>query len=86
MWSKKSRISSTAKEENQKIKEEWLLTYSKEIEQKDHHDYYIFGHRHLPLELEVAEKSMYINLGEWVNYFTYGAFDGESFKLLTFED
>jgi len=86
MWSKKSRISSTTKEEKQQIEEEWLLTYSKEVEQRSHHDYYIFGHRHLPLELEVAEKSMYINLGEWVNYFTYGTFDGSEFNLLTFEE
>jgi len=84
-WSRKSRISSTAKEENEQYAEEWLLTYCKEVEEKDHHDYYIFGHRHLPLELAVNAQSTYYNLGEWVNYFTYGVFDGSTFQLNTFE-
>ncbi len=83
-WSQKSRISSTVKEEKSQDQEEWLLTYCKGIEAKSHHDYYVFGHRHLPLELEVNDISTYINLGEWVNYFTYGVFDGKALKLKTF--
>ncbi len=84
-WSRKSRISNTAKEKEQQHKEEWLLTHCKEVESNSHHDYYIFGHRHLPLELAVNDSSTYINLGEWVNYFTYGVFDGDTMKLHTFE-
>ena len=84
-WSRKSRITSTVKEEKQQYEEEWLLTYCKEVEQIHHHDYYIFGHRHLPLELSVNDHSTYINLGEWVNYYTYGEFDGEKMVVRTFE-
>lgn len=65
--------------------QEFLWQYCKEMEQKDHYDYYIFGHRHLPLDLKVNETSRYINLGEWVNYFSYGTYDGQNFNLLTFE-
>lgn len=60
---------------------EWLLTYCKEVEAKEHHDYYIFGHRHLPLELSVNNQASYINLGEWLHYNTYAVFDGTQVTL-----
>lgn len=85
-WSKRSRISNSKKdEETFKGDKEFLWQYCKDIEQKEHHDFYIFGHRHLPLNLEVGETSRYFNLGEWVNYDTYGVFDGDKFELLSFE-
>jgi UDP-2,3-diacylglucosamine hydrolase len=41
-------------------------------------DYYVFGHRHIPLELKVDEKATYINLGEWILQNSYGVLkDGE---------
>jgi UDP-2,3-diacylglucosamine hydrolase len=84
-WSKKSRISNTKREEKfQGDENEFLLTYCKELEKKDHHDFYIFGHRHLPLDLKVAENSRYINLGEWVHFNTYAEYDGKSVDLKTF--
>lgn len=85
-WSKRSRISNTKKDEDKfKGEKEFLWQYSKDIEAQKHHDYYVFGHRHLPLDLEVDENSRYFNLGEWVNYDTYGVFDGNKFELTTFE-
>ena len=86
MWSRKSRISSTKKEVKRFGEEEWLLLYSREKEKEQHHDYYVFGHRHLPMELEVNDQSKYINLGEWVNYNTYAEFDGKELKLLEFKN
>lgn len=64
---------------------EWLFSFSKEEVKKRHVDYFIFGHRHLPLDLKVAENSRYINLGEWFNYCTYAEFDGQNVELKTFE-
>ncbi|MES1182154.1 MAG: UDP-2,3-diacylglucosamine diphosphatase, partial [Flavobacterium sp.] len=63
---------------------EWLVIYSKEILQKQHFDYFIFGHRHLPLDIQLAPNSRYINLGEWMNYNSYGVFDGEKMELKYF--
>ena len=63
---------------------EFLLSYCKEFERINHHDFYIFGHRHLPLDLKVSENSRYINLGEWVNFNTYAVYDGKSIDLKTF--
>jgi UDP-2,3-diacylglucosamine hydrolase len=64
---------------------EWLVQYCTETEAKTHHDYYIFGHRHLPLDLEIAPNSRYVNLGEWLKYDTYAAFDGGQLRLSVFE-
>ncbi len=60
---------------------EWLVTYCKETLQKKHYDYFIFGHRHLPLDIFLTENSKYINLGDWIKYFTYAIFDGEKTTL-----
>ncbi len=61
--------------------EEWLVIYCKEMLQKKQFDYFIFGHRHLPLNISLTEKSKYINLGDWIKYFTYAVFDGEKTTL-----
>ena len=64
---------------------EWLIQYSKQKLEEKHRDYFVFGHRHLPLEIDLNNNSKYINLGDWISYFTYGVFDGESFSLETYE-
>ncbi|MFK7757591.1 MAG: UDP-2,3-diacylglucosamine diphosphatase [Flavobacteriales bacterium] len=63
---------------------EWLAIYSKEILQKEHYDYFIFGHRHLPLEIKLSDESTYFNLGDWLKHFTYGRLNEGDFKLLTY--
>ena len=61
--------------------QEWLALYAKRKLETKHYDYFVFGHRHLPLELNVGENSSYINLGDWIHHYTYGVFDGEKFEL-----
>ena len=63
---------------------EWLAVYCKRKLEEKHRDYFVFGHRHLPLEIDLNEKSKYINLGDWIQYYTYGVFDGETFELKTY--
>ncbi len=84
--SSRSSRAATAKDDEKFLGEEneWLAIHSKEILQKEHYDYFVFGHRHLPLELKVGENSTYFNLGEWINYNTYLVFDGEKAELKTF--
>ncbi len=60
---------------------EWLIQYSKEKLQEKHRDFFVFGHRHLPLETDLGNSSKYINLGDWISYYTYGVFDGDTFEL-----
>lgn len=61
---------------------EWLVHHCKDILQEQHYDYFIFGHRHLPLNIYLNENSRYLNLGDWIKYYTYGVFDGEELKLM----
>lgn len=60
---------------------EWLVQYCKRKELEKHRDFYVFGHRHLPLEINISEQSKYINLGDWISYYTYAVFDGEKMEL-----
>ena len=80
-WSAHSRISSGGKEKFEGEDKEWLVIYAKKVLQKQHCNYFIFGHRHLPLDIELPNGSRYINLGEWINYDTYAVFDGEKLEL-----
>ncbi|HLK96304.1 MAG TPA: UDP-2,3-diacylglucosamine diphosphatase [Hymenobacter sp.] len=85
MWSQRSRISNLEKGEEEFLGDdrEWLMHYCREVETQQHHDYYIFGHRHLPLDRPVSENSRYVNLGEWVSAKTYAVFDGFDLQLKT---
>ena len=86
-FSHKSRIATGDDDEKFLGEEkEWLILYSREILKLTHYDYFIFGHRHLPLDIQLNEKSRYINLGEWINQQMYAVFDGEQLSLLKFED
>jgi UDP-2,3-diacylglucosamine hydrolase len=60
---------------------EWLILYSKRKLETKHYHYLVFGHRHLPLKVSVGENSEYVNLGDWISYFTYGVFDGETLEI-----
>lgn len=60
---------------------EWLVQYSKRKLESVHYDYFVFGHRHLPLEIRLNENSTYINLGDWISHFTYAVFDGHQLTL-----
>lgn len=60
---------------------EWLIVYSGEVLKSHKYDYLIFGHRHLPIDFTFPGGSRYINLGDWIRYFTYASFNGEQLKL-----
>ena len=84
--SKRSRINTGDSDEKFLGEEnEWLFLYCREYLKTHKVDYFIFGHRHLPLTLNVDNKATYINLGEWINYHTYAVFDGEKLELKKFE-
>jgi UDP-2,3-diacylglucosamine hydrolase len=81
-FSKKSRQKTGSTDEQFLGEEnEWLIIYSKELIKKDHFDFLIFGHRHLPIDIRLSEQSRYINLGDWITHFTYAEFDGNEVKL-----
>lgn len=85
-WSRKSRKTNLSYDEVFHGEEkEQLVSFCKEYVQKDNSiDYFIFGHRHLPLEIKINEKTTYFNLGEWIKHNTYAVFDGEKLELKEF--
>lgn len=64
---------------------EWLVQYCKKKLTQNHSDYFVFGHRHLPLEIKLQENATYINLGDWITYFTYLEFNNNGINLLKFD-
>lgn len=64
---------------------EWLVSYCREVLTKGQVDFFIFGHRHLPLDISLQPDSRYINLGDWIRYNTYAVFDGERLSLVRYE-
>jgi UDP-2,3-diacylglucosamine hydrolase len=60
---------------------EWLVSYCKDVLKNEHYDYFVFGHRHLPLDIQLNENSKYINLGDWIKYFSYAELEGQQLQL-----
>jgi len=81
-WSRKSRAKTGSADEKFLGEDnEWLIVHCKEELKKKHVDFFIFGHRHLPMDITLNPNSRYINLGEWLNYDSYAVFDGENVEL-----
>ena len=64
---------------------EWLISYCKEVLHQKHYDFFIFGHRHLPIDFSLDNGSRYINLGDWIRYNSYAVFNGQHIELKYFE-
>ena len=63
---------------------EWLVIYCRELLRTQYFDFFIFGHRHLPIDLLLDPRGCrYINLGDWIRYYTYAVLDGEVLSLLS---
>jgi UDP-2,3-diacylglucosamine hydrolase len=83
-WSRGSRESG---EEANFIsnEKEILFGYCQQQQALNPVDYYIFGHRHLPLELKVDERAKYINTGDWLQYNTYAVIESGNLELKTYK-
>ena len=63
---------------------EFLVLFIKEKLQTEHFDYFIFGQRHLGIEMKI-ENSTYINTGDWITNFSYAQSEGNRIKLSYYE-
>ena len=74
-WSRKSRENGETPDylgsENEYL-EQFCISHKKDNPEVD---YYVFGHRHLPLEIDITNDCKYINTGDWINHFSYAVFD-----------
>ena len=81
-FSRKSRAKTGNSDEVfESADKEWLVSYCKDVLKNEHYDYFVFGHRHLPLDIQLNENSKYINLGDWIKYFSYAELDGQLLQL-----
>jgi len=63
---------------------EMLVQYAYSVLKNHNIDFFIYGHRHLPLDIKLDEKSRYINIGDWLAHDSYCKFD-DDVKLLYFK-
>jgi UDP-2,3-diacylglucosamine hydrolase len=86
-WTKHSRLSKgTEPEISPGLEHESAISFSKTMIEKQHIDYFIFGHRHILLNEKIAPKSEVFILGEWFNHFSYAVFDGDNVELKKFNN
>jgi UDP-2,3-diacylglucosamine hydrolase len=82
MWSKSSRYAKGIIAEPYRDDDhEFQVIFAKRTQAKEHFDFYIFGHRHIPFDIHIGKNSRVINLGDWINNFTYAIWDGEALEL-----
>jgi len=89
-FSGRSRLANIAKAgklenvpDNQK---QILMTFAREqFELHPDVDYFIFGHRHVPILEKINEKASLVILGDWLTHFTYAVFDGREMQLLYYK-
>lgn len=85
-WSRKSR-KHTGDSENRFFgpEKEFLVQFCNQKLQQEHFDYFIFGHRHLAFDYSLNDSSRYINLGDWIQFYTFAEFDGAELSLKKYE-
>lgn len=87
-FSRKSRYGNGGQHKLEEFKgeeREWLVQYCRRVLGRGHIDYFLFGHRHLPLDIQLNEGSRYVNTGDWLDYNSYAVFDGTNLELKTFK-
>jgi len=83
-WSRKSRYSKGISEEFKGEDKELQVLFARNMLQKAHYDYFIFGHRHVPMDIKLQGNSRFINLGEWIFSNTYAVFSEGRLELKKF--
>ena len=79
--SQKNKILSGSEKVFESEDKEMLFSYCKDVLKTKYYHFFIFGHRHIPLELDLGNNSKYFNTGDWITHFSYLVYDGTSFNL-----
>lgn len=85
-WSRQNR-EKTFRQDNsyQGEEKEELVVFAKQYQSQPKIDYFIFGHRHIDLNLKLKNDAHVVILGDFVSIFSYGMFDGKEFSLEYFD-
>jgi UDP-2,3-diacylglucosamine hydrolase len=87
-WSKSNRKKKrgNAAESYLGEEKEFLVQFAKKHSQTNDIDFYVFGHRHIVLDLTIEGNKRVIILGDWITNFTYAEWDGEHFEIKRYEE
>ena len=85
-WSNHSRATGGIIDYLGEDKEHLVLFAKKHLQQAPNINFFIFGHRHIMLDLMISATSRIVILGDWINFFSFAVFDGENLSLEVFED
>ena len=80
-WSRHSRLSKDVMPPFLGDDKEHLILYSKKVLEKEHYDFFVYGHRHIPMEISLNENAKLSCLGDWFYNFTYGVFYGKNMEV-----
>jgi UDP-2,3-diacylglucosamine hydrolase len=83
-WSLSSRLGKGISKEFLGEDMEDLIKYSKSVLKNEHFDFFIFGHRHLPLLHNLTHDTTIVFLGDWINRGSYAEWDGKQLNLREF--
>ena len=64
------------------LEKELIYRYVQKVLVEKHYDFFVFGHRHLAMDVSLNENSRYINTGEWLKTKSYAVFDGKDMQLI----
>lgn len=90
-FSKRSRIANMARDKDASfevnIEKEMIYKYSIDMLKKNNTiDFFVFGHRHVPIDHAINSKTRLIILGDWVTNFSYAVFDGKIMEIKFFKE
>lgn len=85
-WSRHSRLSGDEFPDFLGEDKEHLVRFAKDYLRGHDIDYFIFGHRHIMLDLMLARSRRVIILGDWIRHFSYAVMEGGSLRLDAFDD
>ncbi|MBN1413570.1 MAG: UDP-2,3-diacylglucosamine diphosphatase [Bacteroidales bacterium] len=81
-WSRSSRYAKGIDAEPYKgEKKELQMVFARKTICHDPFDFFIFGHRHIPYDIRIGEKTRVINLGDWITHFTYAVWQNKTLEL-----
>jgi UDP-2,3-diacylglucosamine hydrolase len=84
-WSQHSRLANADGQEQKLFENEWLVSFARDVLKTAHYDYFIFGHRHIPMVIDLSPNSKYVNLGEWIFSNSYAVMENGTVQLCYFE-
>jgi len=85
-WSKSTRLAKIDLHEVFDAHNDGMYKFAGDFLKNESVSYFIFGHRHIPVNTKINEKTSFVLLGDWIKNYTYGVFDGETFELKRYKD